>query len=99
MLLDNFTFFARSAATLTDKWSYTLAITSLTFPYNFIFIVKQFLYTISPLSCAEFADSHSSVWSLPACCCPLPSRRVVEGLLTEAGICFLLSVAIQVCLI
>ncbi len=73
--------------------------TPLAFPFSFVVIVQQFLYTISPLSQAEVADSHSSVWSFPACSCPLTGCRVVEGLLTEAGICFLLSVAIQVCLI
>ena len=78
---------------------HTHITTPLIFPFSFIFIVRQFLYTISPLSRAELVDSHSSVWSLPACCCPLTGCRVVEGLLTEAGICFLLSVAIQVCLI
>ena len=78
---------------------HTHITTPLIFPFSFIFIVRQFLYTISPLSWAELVDSHSSVWSLPACRCPLTGCRVVEGLLTEAGICFLLSVAIQVCLI
>ncbi|KAK1893578.1 Tubulin polyglutamylase TTLL5, partial [Dissostichus eleginoides] len=36
------------------------------------------------VSRAELVDSRRSVWSLPACRCPLIGCRVVEGLLTEA---------------
>lgn len=81
--------------------THTKRTTPFLFPFSFIFIVRQFLHNVTPLSRAEAADGHSPAWSLPACRSHATSRRTVDSLLLHTGISILLllHVAIQVCLI
>lgn len=84
-------FFAHSADTLTHIYSYTHYHTPhISFQFH-IHCPEVPLYYSSTEPGWGCRQSFLSVWSLPACCCPLTGCRVVEGLLTEAGICFLLS--------